>query len=40
VTLTCKLGRSLKWDPAREEFPGDQQANRLLSRAMREPWRT
>ena len=40
VTLACKLGRSLKWDPDREEFPGDQQANRLLSRAMREPWRT
>ena len=40
VTLTCKLGRSLKWDPVREEFPGDPQANRLLSRAMREPWRT
>jgi len=40
VTLACKLGRSLKWDPVREEFPGDQQANRLLSRAMRNPWRT
>ena len=40
VTLACKLGRSLKWDPVREEFPGDQQANRLLSRAMRDPWRT
>jgi len=40
VTLAYKLGRSLKWDPVREEFPGDQQANRLLSRAMREPWRT
>ena len=40
VILAYKLGRSLKWDPVREEFPGDQQANRLLSRAMREPWRT
>ena len=32
-------GRSLKWDPAKEEFVGDAEANRLRSRAMREPWR-
>ncbi len=29
------LGRSLKWDPDREEFVGDETANRLRSRAMR-----
>ena len=40
VTLAHKLGRSLKWDPAREEFAGDEQANRLRSRAMRAPWHT
>ncbi len=34
-----KLGRSLVWDPQREEFPGDAEANRLRSRAYREPWR-
>ncbi len=39
VTLAHQLQRSLKWDPVREEFPGDEQANRLLSRARREPWR-
>jgi len=39
VTIAFRLGRSLKWDPAREEFSGDDQANRLCSRAMREPWR-
>jgi hypothetical protein len=33
------LGRSLKWDPDKEEFIGDAQANRLRSRALREPWR-
>jgi len=33
------LGRSLKWDPAKEKFIGDEIANRLLSRAMRTPWR-
>ena len=37
--IAHKLGRSLKWDPAREEFLGDDTANRLLSRAMRAPWR-
>jgi predicted dehydrogenase len=33
-------GRTLRWDPAKEEFIGDDEANRLRSRAMREPWRT
>jgi predicted dehydrogenase len=33
------LGRPLKWDPAREEFAGDDAANRMRSRALREPWR-
>ncbi len=37
--IAYKLGRSLKWDPVEEEFPGDDQANRLLGRAMRSPWR-
>jgi len=32
-------GRALKWDPVKEDFPGDDEANRLRSRAMREPWR-
>jgi hypothetical protein len=32
------LNRSLKWDPVKEEFPGDEQANRLRDRARREPW--
>lgn len=37
--LTYKLGRSLKWDPVNEIFPEDEQANRLLRRARRAPWR-
>jgi hypothetical protein len=37
--IAYKLGRSLKWDPVREEFSGDDAANRLLGRAMRSPWR-
>jgi hypothetical protein len=34
-----RLGRKLRWDPDREEFVGDAEADRLLSRAMRSPWR-
>lgn len=32
------LKRDLKYDPAKEEFINDAEANRLRSRAMREPW--
>ncbi|MCX7825379.1 MAG: Gfo/Idh/MocA family oxidoreductase [Verrucomicrobiae bacterium] len=36
--ISCRLGRPLKWDPVREIFPDDPEANRYLSRPMREPW--
>ena len=32
------LKRDLKYDPVKEEFPGDPEANRFRSRAMRAPW--
>ena len=32
------LKRPLKWDPVKEEIPGDPEANRWLDRPMREPW--
>ena len=32
------LGRKLRWDPVKETFFGDDEANAMLSRAMREPW--
>jgi hypothetical protein len=38
--IAYKLQRSLKWDPVKEEFPGDDAANRLLGRSMRSPWHT
>jgi hypothetical protein len=34
-----QLGRVVKFDPSRDEFIGDEEANRMRSRAMREPWR-
>ena len=36
--IACQLGRKLKWDPAKEIFPDDPDANKLLSCAMRSPW--
>ncbi|HYG33735.1 MAG TPA: Gfo/Idh/MocA family oxidoreductase, partial [Clostridia bacterium] len=39
ANIACWTGRSLKWDPVKEVFLGDEMANRLLSRALRAPWR-
>jgi predicted dehydrogenase len=37
--LSLKLGRSVKWDADRERIVGDPDANKLLSRPYRKPWR-
>ncbi len=37
--ISMVLGRKLRWDAKSELFAGDDEANRLLSKAMREPWR-
>jgi len=37
--ITLRLGRTLAWNPAKEEFVGDAEANRMRSRAVRPPWR-
>ena len=37
--IAIRLGRKLKWDPAKEQFIDDDQANRMLTRPMRSPWR-
>lgn len=36
--IAMRVGRKLKWDPEKEEFVGDAEANRRLIRAMRSPW--
>ncbi|MBN2451761.1 MAG: Gfo/Idh/MocA family oxidoreductase [Lentisphaeria bacterium] len=36
--IAMTLGRKLRWDPVREEFPGDEEANRMTWRSYREPW--
>jgi predicted dehydrogenase len=38
TTIAYTLQRSLKWDAAKQEFTGDEEANRLRDRARREPW--
>ncbi len=36
--IAFELGRKLTWDPAKEEFANDAEANRMRSRAVRKPW--
>jgi predicted dehydrogenase len=36
--ISQKLNCTLKWDPQRERFINDPEADRMLSVAMREPW--
>jgi len=37
--IARQLGRRLQWNPDRGGFVNDDEANRLRSRACREPWR-
>jgi hypothetical protein len=39
ANIALFLGRRVKFDPSRHEFIGDEEANRLRSEALREPWR-
>jgi hypothetical protein len=36
--IAVRLGRKLRWDPTKEEFVNDPEANRRLKRSMRSPW--
>lgn len=38
AAVAWQLGRKVQFNPAREEFVADEEANRMRSRAMREPW--
>jgi predicted dehydrogenase len=40
ANVAMLLGRRVRWDPAGEQFPGDDEANRMpmVNRARREPW--
>lgn len=38
ANIAVRLNRPVKWDPEKEAFIDDEQANRLRSRACREPW--
>jgi len=37
--IAMRLGRKLRWNPDEEKFINDEQADRLLSKPMRGPWR-
>jgi len=39
MDICLDLKRNVKWDPAKEAFVNDDEANALRSRAMRAPWR-
>jgi predicted dehydrogenase len=36
--IAVRLGRKLRWDPAKEHFINDAQADKMLARPMRSPW--
>ena len=36
--VAIRLGRNVKWDPVKEQFPGDDDANQMLARPIRSPW--
>jgi hypothetical protein len=38
LAISQRLERSLAWDRDAQAFTGDEEANRLLDRARREPW--
>ena len=38
ANLSLQVGRSLEWDPVKNQVVNDPEANRLLSRPYRAPW--
>src|SRR5216117_3060830 len=37
--IAMQLGRDLKWDPRKERFVSDAEANKMLSRPYCAPWK-
>jgi hypothetical protein len=37
--IAMRLGRTVKWDPEAENFGSDDEANGLMGRPLRKPWR-
>jgi hypothetical protein len=38
ANLSMRLGRTLRWDDAKQDVVGDPEASRLLSKPYRSPW--
>ena len=36
--IAARLGRKIRWDPAKEQIVGDEEAARMVSRPYRAPW--
>jgi hypothetical protein len=39
ANLSAQLGRSFNWDAQKWQVTGDKEANKLLRRAYRAPWK-
>jgi hypothetical protein len=37
--IAVRTGRTITWDPVKEQVLGDEEASRLVHRSLREPWR-
>ena len=37
-SIAIRLGRKLQWDPQKEQFVGDAEANGYVAREQRRPW--
>ena len=38
LVLSDLVGRKVQWDPKKERFVGDPEADAMISRKMRAPW--